>query len=117
MVSELRLKALQAWKQRAHKGVEGAVASRVNKWNTTILTAAALYQESYAGTKLAVRKINERAVRDFWLLVNRVNKGVEKIFEGMKTSFDNYTLHFRSRLTKLTIGGDLLQKNFLVVKS
>ena len=61
-VLELRLKILQAWKQKAHEEVEGAVASRVNEWSTTILTAAVLYQESDARTKPTVRKINERAV-------------------------------------------------------
>ena len=71
VVSELRLKALQAWKQKAHEEVEDAVTSRVNEWSTTILTAAVLYQESDAATTPAVRKINERAVRDFWLSVKR----------------------------------------------
>ena len=57
VVSELRLKALQVWKQKAHEEVEGAVTSGVNEWSTTILAAAVQYQESDAGTKPAVRKI------------------------------------------------------------
>ena len=57
VVSELWLKALQVWKQKAHEEVEGAVVSRVNEWSTIILTAVVLYQESDAGTKPAMRKI------------------------------------------------------------
>ena len=57
VVSELRLKAVQVWKRKAHEEVEDTVVSRVNEWSTTILTAAVLYQESDAGTKPAVRKI------------------------------------------------------------
>ena len=78
VVLELRLKALEAWKRKAYEEVEGVVTSRVNEWSTTILTAAVLYQESDPGTKPAVRKINERAVRDFWLSVKGVNKGAGK---------------------------------------